>query len=88
MTATSPGTTLEALMAKKLPSKLSKPVKRVDVWKSGDRQTEIHVYLADEADTYVFGWNPKLLPSAAIVAMLEGRGFLLTPEALRKIRAA
>jgi hypothetical protein len=43
---------------------------KVEVWKSDQNREEIH-YFEDDGETYLFGYNPRLIPKEIMDYVLE-----------------
>lgn len=46
---------------------------RIEIWNSDQSQEERHYFMPNEANTYIFGYNPTLISSATaerVVALL------------------
>ena len=50
---------------------------KVERWTSNDNQEEVHLYMPDERNTYVMGYNPEKLAPQDIEALLCEMGFRL-----------
>jgi hypothetical protein len=49
----------------------TKPAYRIEVWKSDQQQEERHYFLSNEANTYLFGYNPLLVSEAKANQIIE-----------------
>jgi hypothetical protein len=50
---------------------ITKPAYRIEVWKSDHNQEERHYFLSNEANTYLFGFNPLLVSEAKANQIIE-----------------
>jgi hypothetical protein len=50
---------------------------RIERWKSSENREEIHFFI-EGTQTYVFGFNPKLLNKAMVMKWLLDAGFAIT----------
>ena len=46
----------------------------LEVWRSNDNREERHVFLADDRNSYVLGWNPELIPMRQVYDCLLASG--------------
>ena len=48
---------------------MAKPV--MEKWRSNQNQEEQHFFIPDERNTYILGFNPKLVDKKKITALLK-----------------
>jgi hypothetical protein len=44
---------------------------RVEFWQSNDNKTEVHLFLGQEDNTYLFGFNPRKVDTATVQAVFR-----------------
>ena len=47
----------------------------VEVWKSNDNKTEVHLFDPDAQNDYVFGYNPQLVSKELVERLLDEIGY-------------
>lgn len=55
---------------------------KYEIWESSENRSEIHYFL-EGTDTYVLGFNPKIIQSADVIKLLN-KFDILGPRKLRK----
>jgi hypothetical protein len=50
----------------------------VEVWKSNQNQTEIHLYIPNEQNSYLIGFNPDIISVDTIKRLIAPLGYTFT----------